>query len=233
MKKAILMFLSVVMVSAFMSMPVMADTYTGWSMEQDKVVYYVNGAKITNAWVLKGNTLHFMGADGFIDNTQAVDISAAPVLGITNYYTAPVGVKYDVPFKQVAGDNFSAAKNAFNVKDDYEAFLYLYPQYKQTLTPEACYDYYLSSYHLGDTANKYLQTLDGYVSAYTNMCKYGYSYESNFDGTHKSFCACGKYEIEKCVSQKMIEYNVKEKHLKEKVEKNFQCMYCKANYRLD
>lgn len=221
MKKVFFTCISVMLLSIMMTLPVMADNYTGWSTEQDKVVYYVNGVKQHNVWILKGNTLHFIGADGLLDNTQAADISAAAALGITNYIVADQKVKYDVPLKQVAGDNFSAAKYAFNVANDYEAFLYLYPQYKTTLSPEACYDYYLSSYHNGDTANKYLQALDGYVYTWTNMPhKYAFSYVPNYDGTHKSYSPNGNFLIEECAC---YDHGIN--------AKDYRCAYCGATYK--
>lgn len=221
MKKLIITYISAMLLSILFAFPVLADNYTGWSLEQDKVVYYIDGIKQTNVWILKGETLHYIGADGLLDNTQAADISAAPALGITNYIVDKKDVKYDVPLKQDAGDIFSAAKYAFNVKDDFEAFVYLYPQYKVTLSPDALYDYYLSSYHNGDTPNKYLQALDGYVNTYTNMCTYGYSYSPNHDGTHKNYCACGKYIIENCTCHNW------------EPKKNFTCKYCHTYFNYE
>ena len=142
-------------------------------------------------------------------------ISAAPALGITNYIVADQKVKYDVPLKQVVGDNYSAAKYAYNVANDYEAFLYLYPQYKQTLSPDACYDYYLSSYHNGDKPNKYLDALDGFVYRYTNMCTFGYRYEPYGENSHKNYCACGNFVIEPCHCES-----------KKKGDHFYVCHYC-------
>lgn len=222
MKKLFITYISALLLTMLFAIPVMADNYTGWSLEQDKVVYYVNGIKQTNVWVLKGNTLHYMGADGLLDNTRAADISAAPALGITNYITDKKDVKYDVPLKQDVGDPFSAAKYAFNVKDDYEAFQYLYPQYKATLSPMALYDYYLSSYHNGDTPNKYLQALDGYVYSYTNICKWNYKYEQKKDGTHINYCSCGNSKVEPCVF-------TEKKHDEREVK---HCLLCGAEYKV-
>lgn len=221
MRKLLLIVVSAMLLSALCVLPVMADNYTGWSLDNEQVAYYVNGVKQTNVWVLKGNTLHYINGSGLLDNTQAVDVSAAPALGITNYITAAADVKYDVPFRQDPGDIYSAAKYIFNVKDDYEAFQYLYPQYKQTLTPDKLYEYYLSTYHNGDKKDKYLDSLDGYVDTYTNMCKYGYSYSPNYDGTHKSYCSCGKYIIADCACA----------DIKEKNKGLYKCHYCGARYK--
>lgn len=175
--------------------------YTGWSTESGQAVYYLNDVKVANQWVLYGSTVYFLGADGLICPNVAVDVAAAPAYGLTYIDGNKQDVKYDIPLKQDSGDPYSAAKYAYNVSNDFEAYVLLYPERAVAFgaDTEGLYNNYISSY-LGKTPdNSYLQALDNAINGYYyHTHSFGHHFTKNYDGTHKSYCGCGQWKIEKC-----------------------------------
>ena len=176
--------------------------YTGWSAEGGKAVFYQEDRLVTNSWILYGENLYFAGADGQLSTSQTVNVSAAAAYGISSYVNGNIAnVKYDIPLKQDAGDALSAAKYAYNVNDDYEAFKKLYPERVQAFNGDetGLYNYYISSYLGAPIDNRYLNALDGAVYGYYyHTHSYTQRYENNYDGTHTAYCGCGQWIIEEC-----------------------------------
>lgn len=182
-----------------LSTPVMA--YTGWSTEQGHAVFYQNDVKTVNQWVLYGGTVYFIGADGLIVPNMAVDAGAALQQGLVFVDGNIKDVKYDIPLKQDPGDPLSAAKYAYNVNDDFEAYVLLFPERAQAFGADTkgLYENYISSY-LGKTPdNSYLRMLDNAINGYYyHTHSFGHHFKSNHDGTHTSYCGCGQWKIEGC-----------------------------------
>lgn len=209
MKKIKVMALCAAM-AVMMAMPVKAalpemitvpKNYTGWNTEGTQAVYYMNGAKAANVWVLNGRTLYYLGADGYMVPNAVFDVDAAASAGITNYInTNNANLQYAAPMLQ-SEEKYSAVKMYYKVNDDFDAFKVLYPEKVAAFGTDAAglYNNYISSYMGKTPDDAYMRALDGFLNSYYyNVHDYTFHYETNEDGTHKAYCGCGQYIIEEC-----------------------------------
>lgn len=185
--------------TAFAAAP--TPNFTGWYLEGSTPIYYSNGSKVADVWVKYGNVVYYIGSDGLIVPDRVISVDSLSLYNIAYIDGDAVNVQGPATTPAVTTTDVTASlQNVFQITDDYQAFKALHPEYVAAYgndTP-ALKNLYLSTYGGAAAGSYYLDAISRYGYGLYNTHHFTFRYESNGDGSHKAYCACGEYVVETC-----------------------------------